>query len=116
MSGQWHTGNAGIDGVHTNGWLLGAAGQDSGDVRSTEVVDVRWGVHPAGQQRDGWSTGERRTTLLVLVSGCFRLELDVATCRLENPGDYAVWGPGIEHSWTAEQDSVVVGVRWPATP
>src|SRR2546427_161524 len=33
---------------------------------------------------------------------------------LERPGDYVVWGPGIDHIWQAEADSVVITVRWPS--
>ena len=58
---------------------------------------------------------ETRTTVLLLVSGRFRLDLSVESYILEQ-GDYAMWGPGIGHSWRAEEDSVVVTVRWPSTP
>jgi quercetin dioxygenase-like cupin family protein len=34
---------------------------------------------------------------------------------LEQEGDYAMWGPGIGHSWHAEEDTVVITVRWPST-
>jgi quercetin dioxygenase-like cupin family protein len=35
---------------------------------------------------------------------------------LTRPGDYVLWGPGVDHSWLAEQESVVVTVRWPSLP
>ena len=82
----------------------------------TTAVEVKWGVHPAGEGRDGWATDEQRTTLLILVRGRFRLDLSVASTTLEKEGDYAVWGPGIDHSWQAEEDSVVITVRWPSIP
>jgi len=53
---------------------------------------------------------------LILVRGRFRLDLSVASTTLEKEGDYAVWGPGIDHSWQAEEDSVVITVRWPSIP
>lgn len=80
------------------------------------ALEVKWGIHPAGQQRHTWSTDEQRTTLLLLVNGRFRLDLSVGSVTLERQGDYAVWGPGIDHSWQAEQDSIVVSVRWPSLP
>jgi hypothetical protein len=52
--------------------------------------------------------------MLLLVSGKFRLDLSVGSVTLEKQGDYVVWGPGIDHSWQAEEDSVVVTVRWPS--
>jgi quercetin dioxygenase-like cupin family protein len=77
---------------------------------------VKWGVHPAGEGRDGWATDEQRTTLLILVRGRFRLDLSVGSTTLEKEGDYAVWGAGIDHSWQAEEDSIVITVRWPSIP
>jgi hypothetical protein len=35
---------------------------------------------------------------------------------LEKEGDYVVWGPGIDHCWQAEKDSIVITVRWPSIP
>ena len=35
--------------------------------------------------------------------------------RICEQGDYAVWGPGIDHSWEALADSVVITVRWPSS-
>ncbi|SOD71201.1 hypothetical protein SAMN05892883_0766 [Jatrophihabitans sp. GAS493] len=38
----------------------------------------------------------------------------VGSTTLARQGDYATWGPGIDHSWQAEEDTVVVTVRWPS--
>jgi hypothetical protein len=27
-----------------------------------------------------------------------------------------MWGAGTDHSWRAEEDSVVITVRWPSVP
>jgi quercetin dioxygenase-like cupin family protein len=62
------------------------------------------------------TTGEQRSTLVLLVSGKFRIDLTVGNVTLERQGDYITWGPGIDHSWQAEQDSTVITVRWPSTP
>ena len=91
MAEKWHVGNANIDGERTRGWLLGHFIGEDGDPRSTTAVEVKWGVHPAGEGRDGWVTDEQRTTLLILVRGRFRLDLSVASTTLEKEGDYAVW-------------------------
>jgi quercetin dioxygenase-like cupin family protein len=88
--------------------------EPKGSVRATPAIEVKWGIHPAGQRRDSWYTQEQRTTMLLLVSGRFRLEMSVGSVILERQGDYVVWGPGIDHSWHAEDDSVVVTVRWPS--
>ena len=80
---------------------------------STEV-EIRWGVHEAGERREAWFEEETRTTVLLLLSGRFRIDLATGTAILAQQGDYAMWGPGIGHSWRAEEDSVVVTIRWPA--
>lgn len=54
--------------------------------------------------------------MVILVSGRFYVNLTVGKVLLERQGDYAVWGPGIDHSWKAEDDSVVITVRWPSLP
>lgn len=73
-------------------------------------------MHPAGETRSRWATGERRTALLVLISGAFRIELPDRTVVLRAPGDYVVWGRGVDHSWYAERESTVLTVRWPSVP
>ncbi|MFC3502348.1 signal peptidase I [Micromonospora krabiensis] len=115
MDDRVYVGNAGADGAVNAGWLLGHF-MPPGDPRHSTEVEVKWGVHPAGEARARWATGERRTALLVLVSGRFRVELPDRTVVLGEPGDYVVWGRGVDHSWYAETESVVLTVRWPSVP
>lgn len=79
-------------------------------------MEIKWGVHPSGDQRAQWVRGEERTALLVLISGRFRVELPGRSVLLERQGDYVVWGHGVDHSWVAEEESVVLTVRWPSVP
>ncbi|GAB2580221.1 hypothetical protein [Kribbella endophytica] len=113
---NWHHGNANMESEERRGWILGHFIEPADDVRSTKDVEVKWGTHPAGQQRPEWTAGDQRTTLLMLISGSFRLDLTEETITLDQPGDYVVWGPGIDHFWQAQTDSVVVTVRWPSLP
>ncbi|MCW3818060.1 signal peptidase I [Micromonospora sp. DR5-3] len=115
MRDRVYVGNAAVDGAADAGWLLGHF-KPLGDVRHSSEVEVKWGVHPAGETRAAWATGERRTALLVLISGAFRIELRDRTVVLREPGDYVVWGQGVDHSWYAERESVVLTVRWPSVP
>ncbi|MEZ0071452.1 signal peptidase I [Planotetraspora sp. GP83] len=117
MADNWYTGNATDDADQHRGWLLGHFIDPSrGAVRRTEALEIKWGIHPKGQQRPEWVSDDQRTALLLLVQGCFRLDLSVGSITLERQGDYVVWGPGIDHSWQAEEDSVVITVRWPSVP
>ena len=115
MADNWYSGNANHDADQHRGWLLGHFVDPAvGPVRVTDAVEVKWGIHPAGQQRPEWTADDQRTTMLLLVQGRFRLDLTVGSVTLARQGDYVVWGRGIDHSWQAEQDSVVVTVRWPS--
>lgn len=116
MSATWHAGNADEDGRDTRGWLLGHFIDPAEGVRSSKDVEVKWAVHPAGDKRPAWTADDQRTTLLMLIQGDFRVDLTEGSITLGRQGDYAVWGPGIDHSWQAISDSVVVTVRWPSSP
>lgn len=117
MADNWYQGNAAVDSAEYRGWLLGHfIDPGTGGVRSTDALEVKWGIHPAGQERPGgWTTGEDRSTLLLLINGRWHLELAVGTITMERPGDYVVWGPGIDHTWRAEADSTMLTIRWPST-
>ncbi|WP_424868802.1 signal peptidase I [Streptomyces sp. SAI-229] len=112
MSGSVY---AGEDAALDRGWLLGHF-KDVGDPRHSEAVEIKWGVHPRGDERAQWAEGEERTALLVLISGRFRVELPGRSVLLEEQGDYVVWGRGVDHSWCAEEESLVLAVRRPSVP
>ncbi len=115
VDGTVYVGNAGKDAALDRGWLLGHF-KAADDPRHSEDVEIKWGVHPRGDRRARWVRGEQRTALLVLVSGRFRVELPGRSVLLEQQGDYVVWGRGVDHSWYAEEESVVLTVRWPSVP
>ncbi len=70
---------------------------------------------PVGDRRGQWVTGERRSAALILISGRFRVEFPGRSVLLAEQGDYVVFH-GVNHSWHAEEASVVVAVRWPSVP
>ncbi|MER7680399.1 signal peptidase I [Streptomyces sp. NPDC096934] len=110
-----YVGKAGKDAALDRGWLLGHF-KERDDPRRSQAVEVKWGVHPRGDERARWVEGEVRTALLVLISGRFRMEFPGRSVLLEEQGDYVVWGRGVDHSWFAEEESVVLTVRWPSVP
>jgi hypothetical protein len=109
-----YVGNAAKDALVDRGWLLGHF-KAADDARHSDDVEVKWAIHPEGDQRAQWVAGEQRSALLLLVSGRFRVELPGRTVILAQQGDYVVFH-GISHSWHAEQASVVIAVRWPSIP
>lgn len=114
MGSSWYSGNANEDSGQARGWLLGHFINPADDVRSTKDVEVKWGIHPAGDKRPEWTSDDQRTTLLLLIQGKFRIDLTEGSTVLSEQGDYVVWGPGIDHSWEALEDTTVVTVRWPS--
>lgn len=113
--GGVYVGNAAADGAERRGWIVGHFLPD-GDPRASRDVEIKWGDHPAGDERAEWQVSEQRTTVVVLVHGRFSLRFDTGPVTLAAPGDYAMWGKGVAHSWRAEEASVVLTVRWPSQP
>ncbi|HEX6933659.1 MAG TPA: signal peptidase I [Streptosporangiaceae bacterium] len=114
MADAIYAGSAPEDAAAWRGWLLGHF-MPAGDIRNSADVEIKWGVHPRGDQRAQWVTAEVRTALIVLVSGRFRIDFREQSVVLARQGDYVVF-QGVDHSWFAEEDSVIVGVRWPSVP
>lgn len=86
---NWRSGNAEEDSRETRGWLLGHFIDPTEGVRSSKDV--------------------------ILVSGNFRIDLTEGSITLDRKGDYILWGPGIDHSWEALAESIVLTVRWPSS-
>jgi hypothetical protein len=114
VSTSWVAGNAADDTTDTRGWLVGHFIPDSAGVRSSADVEVKWGIHPTGDRRHEWTADDRRTTLVLLVHGNFRVDLSEGPTIMTRPGDYLMWGPGIDHTWFALDESIVITVRWPS--
>jgi hypothetical protein len=113
-SGQVYVGSAAADAPANRGWLLGHF-LPADDPRHSDDVEIKWGIHPAGHERAAWVTDDHRTAAILLISGRFRIELPGRSVVLARQGDYVVFH-AVGHSWHAEEESVVVTVRWPSIP
>ena len=114
MAAQIYTGYAGDDAPAYRGWVLGHF-MPAGDPRQSSDVEIKWAEHRRGDKRAQWVTGESRTAAIFLVSGRFRVDLPGRGVVLDRPGAYVVFA-GVGHSWEAEEDSTILGVRWPSVP
>jgi len=114
MAEPIYAGNAVVDAPVDRGWLLGHF-KPVDDARHSDDVEIRWAVHPPGDQRPRWVAAEKRTAMLLLISGRFRVDLPGRSVLLAQQGDYVVFH-GVSHSWYAEEASVVLAVRWPSVP
>jgi hypothetical protein len=124
------TGNAHVAGAAARGWFVGdlaawaaqrgAASDAAGTLRQSDRVQVKWLVHPPGDERREWAEPDDSLTLSVLVDGDMRLEFrarggEPESVRLSGPGDYVIWpGPEYSHWWRTEGGCTMVTIRWPA--
>ncbi|MCP4714629.1 MAG: signal peptidase I [Deltaproteobacteria bacterium] len=99
-----------------NGWFIGHFINDI--QRSTPDVEVKWGIHRAGDTKEKLALNEFAKTMSVLISGKFHLLFRKGSVKkeipLERPGDYVLWDAGVAHGWHAVEDSTVLTVRWPS--
>jgi hypothetical protein len=109
------TGNARVDVAPYRGWLVGHfVDERDGALRRSEEVEIAWRVHSAGEARAEWVRREKRTTIVVLVSGRLRIQFAEEEggreeqVVLAHEGDYVMWGCGVDHRWYVEEDCVFV--------
>jgi hypothetical protein len=114
MTAQIYVGNAIVDGGEARGWLLGHF-RPADDARHSDDVEIKWAIHHKGEHRAQWVDGETRSAVLLLITGRFRVDLPDLSVLLAKQRDYVAIH-SVNHSWHAEQDSVVVAIRWPSIP
>ena len=100
------------------GWFIGHFVAQRAGPAATDTVEVKWGVHAAGETKAIEGVNQTATTMSLLVSGGFHLVFPShgRSVTLARPGDYAIWSPGVSHSWRVLEDAVVITVRWPSRP
>jgi hypothetical protein len=100
------------------GWFIGHFVAPQTGPAATDVVEVKWGVHAAGEIKAIEGVNQTATTMSLLVSGRFRLVFPRhnRSVTLARPGDYAIWSPGVSHRWRVLEDAVVITIRWPSRP
>jgi hypothetical protein len=112
MQNSIQTGNANVDSNDTRGWFVGDFIEEKYGLRHDKLVEMKWGVLKEGDERTEWATGETRTTIGILISGMFTMEFRDKLLTFDTPGDYVMWGPGVDHRWHADKDAVWLTIRW----
>ena len=116
--GEVSWGNAVDEGAQPGrrGWFIGHFVARRAGPAATDLVEVKWGVHAAGEVKTVEGVNQSATTMSLLVSGRFRLVFPNhgRSVTFVRPGDYAVWSPGVSHRWRVLEDAVVITVRWPS--
>ena len=132
MLSEITTGNAAIDGKDFHHWFVGEIEEwcrrsqvpfntvDFG-LRNTKDLEIKWGIHPKDEGREDWACPTEKIAMSVLISGDFIIRFrdqnshsQHEEVRLKTVGDFAIWKDDVEHLWKAEQDSVVLTIRWPS--
>jgi hypothetical protein len=100
------------------GWFVGHFVAPSTGPAATDMVEVKWGVHAAGEIKAIEGVNQSATTMSLLVSGRFHLDFPShgRSVTLVRAGDYAIWSPGVSHRWRVLEDAVVITIRWPSRP
>jgi hypothetical protein len=99
----------------TRGWFVGGFLGPSNGALATDDVEMKWGRHPAGDQRHELSVAADTTSVAILISGRFEIAFpgrDPGIAVLQQLGDFVLYEPGIAHTWQAVEDSVILTVRW----
>jgi hypothetical protein len=109
------TGNAEIDGSQFRDWIVGHFIPSEFGDRSTGDLEIKWGIHDAGEGENEWSVNKTATTMSILLRGKDCIYFPDGETLLDHEGDYVIWGPGVPHRWRAIEPSVVLTVRWPST-
>ncbi len=107
--------NAAGDAAAQGDWLVGHFVRPETSLRHSTEVEVKWANHRAGVERAEWAAPPA-TTVSILLRGRMRIRLRDREFVLRREGDYLMLGPGTPHTWRAEEDSVIVTVRWPSRP
>lgn len=112
--------NAAELGKGKGGWFIGHFITEDA-LRKTSDVEVKWGVHARGEKNEGFAANKTAHTMSVLISGRFHMTFrrdgqGSQEVTLANPGDFALWLPGVEHNWEAVEPTVILTVRWPSAP
>jgi len=110
------TGNAVEEGRH--GWFIGQFISADEGLKHQNALELKWGRHLKGERRRGLAEYKVATTICILISGIIRIRaiLDEETneVTLRTPGDYVIFGPQVPHDWEAEEDCIVLSVRFPS--
>jgi hypothetical protein len=109
-------GNAVKDGKQ--GWFVGQFLPHSFGLVRQPAVEIKWAQHIKGERRPRFGQWSNATTISILVNGSFvvrfKLPDGMREVVLAAQGDYVAFAPGVEHSWEALEDCLVITVRFPS--
>jgi glyoxylate utilization-related uncharacterized protein len=82
----------------------------------TNAVEIKWGIHKAGETKEVAALNMEAQTLGILIKGKHTVIFGNERITLDKEGDYIYFPAGISHSWVVEEDCLFLTVRWPSIP
>ena len=79
-------------------------------------MELKWFTHAKGEVRSECAPGSPAATLNILLRGRFVLRFPDREVALAKEGDFVLFGPDVPHAFRAEEESLVLTVRWPSLP
>jgi hypothetical protein len=115
---SFYFGSAPVDQVRDTGWFVGQFVPAELGLRHQTDVELKWGLHPAGEKRPRpWANGNG-TTISVLIYGVLHVTFHVdetpQIVKMQKQGDYVIFAPNVLHSWDAITEALVLSVRFPS--
>lgn len=104
-------GNAEQAGAPYRGWFIGSFVRPEVPPLLSQVVEMKWVRHRKGEERSEWSASPLQT-VAILIAGRFRFRFEDGETMLRREGDFVAWEPHVFHHWTAEEDSLIITLRW----
>lgn len=104
----------GAEAVATRGWFVGGNYlPESAGIRKNDTVEIKWGIHPKGQERQAYAEANGKRTVCMILSGAFELTFDGGRqVTLAKQAEYVMWGPTVGHTWRVLEDSLALTARW----
>jgi hypothetical protein len=128
-------GNAGVSNTNGTGWFIGSSDWAKANIPRVpdlrymakdslaHTIQVKWMVHPAGDDRGTSKPPSDGRSISILVSEKGRLRLEFSGDRdfpegqviehvVQNHGDFVIWGENIHHRWFVDQECIILTIRW----
>ncbi len=98
------------------GWFIGSFLDTPYNLCQTSDVEIKWGIHTAGDSRTEQGTSDFASTLTLLINGKFVIKFPKTGKQIEltDSGDFTLYPPGVSHTWEAIENCLVLTVRWPS--
>lgn len=109
------TGNFNGESNNHRGWIMGHFMEDMSPFK-TENVEIKWGIHKAGKSKEVIAQNTKSHSLGILIRGKFTFVFKTQNVTLVKEGDYVFFPSGTPHSWIADEDCLILTVRWPSIP